>query len=363
MPIPAEIAATFPSDTRDRGQQYYRRGVVRIMSVDERGIMANVRGAEVYQVLLTQDENERFAHSCTCPAWSSYGIFKHFWATLLAADAQRLLRFEGLPRTRARGPGAVRPPELSWKRKLRRIRDRVPVTDAPPPDSKFPSDRRIVYVVDLAATRLFQRGLVVDLTTQKRAPNGEWSSPKQFALREDQWADAPDPMDRQIAQMLTGAGSDTRISGGLGTVARRYYLEPAAFSTTLRLMCESGRCRVSINGETDPLPLGWDHGEPWELRVDVAPLNGASPPGTPNGAHSLRVQGWLRRGDERLALTDASILAPGLVIANGVAAPIRDDGNHSLIVALADEGSIEVPELEVDELLRELHTLPSVPPN
>ena len=67
MPIPAEIAATFPSDTRDRGQQYYRRGVVRIMSVDERGIMANVRGSEVYQVLLTQDENERFAHSSECP--------------------------------------------------------------------------------------------------------------------------------------------------------------------------------------------------------------------------------------------------------------------------------------------------------
>jgi len=362
MPITPEITATFPSDTRDRGQQYYRRGVVRIMSVDERGIMANVRGAEVYQVLLTQDENERFAHTCTCPAWASYGVCKHVWATMLAADAQRLLRFDGLPRTRARGPGAVKPPELSWKRKLRRIRDRVPVTDAPAPDSKFPSDRRIIYVVDLAATRLFQRGLVVDLTTQKRGPNGEWTPPKQFALREDQWADAPDPMDRQIAQMLTGAGSDARISGGLGSVARRYYLEPAAFGTTLRLMCESGRCRVSINGETDPLPLGWDHGQPWELRVDVAPLNGASPPGTPNGAHSLRVQGWLRRGEERLALTDASILAPGLVIANGVAAPIRDDGNHSLIVALADEGSIEVPELEVDELLRELHTLPSVPP-
>ena len=31
------------------------------------------------------------------------------------------------------------------------------------------------------------------------------------------------------------------------------------------------------------------------------------------------------------------------MIAHGVAAPVRDDGNHALIVALADEGSIEVP--------------------
>jgi hypothetical protein len=40
-------------------------------------------------------------------------------------------------------------------------------------------------------------------------------------------------------------------------------------------MCESGRCRVSVNGEADPMPLAWDHGPPWELRVDIAPLNGA----------------------------------------------------------------------------------------
>jgi superfamily II DNA or RNA helicase len=358
MPIPPDISAIFPSDTRDRGQQYFRRGVVRIMSVDERGIGATVRGTEVYKVQLSQDENGAFIQECSCPAWGSYGVCKHVWATLLAADAQRLLRFDGRPRTRARGPGAVRPPELSWKRKLRRIRDRIPPFDPTTSDSKFPSDRRIVYVVDLPATRLYQRGLVVDLATQRRSPNGEWGTPKQFSLREDQWADAPDPLDRQIAQMLLGATSDTRIVGGYG-VTRRYYLEPAAFGTTLRLMCESGRCRVSLTGESDPPPLTWDDGPPWELRVDVTPLNGTS--SSPNGTHTLGVQGWLKRGDERLALADTSILAPGLVIAHGIAAPVCDEGNHSLIVALADEGTIEVPEVEVDELLRELHALPAVP--
>ena len=98
MPIPPELAATFPTDTRDRGRQYYHRGVVRITSVDERGIGATVRGGEVYQVQLSQDAQGEFVHECNCPAWSNYRVCKHVWATLLAADAQRLLRFDGRPR-------------------------------------------------------------------------------------------------------------------------------------------------------------------------------------------------------------------------------------------------------------------------
>src|SRR5688572_21119409 len=291
MPIPPEISATFPSDTRDRGQQYYRRGVVRIVSVDN-GIAATVRGSEMYDVRIAPDANGAFGHECSCPAWATYGVCKHVWATLLAADSQRLLRFDGLPRTRARGPGAVRPPELSWKRKLQRIRDRVPDPVEDTSQSTFPSDRRIVYVVDLVATRNLQRGLAVELAMQRRMPNGEWTSPKQFGLREDQWLTAPDPLDRQIAQMLTGALSDLRPAS-FGVVNRRYYLEPISFDTTLRLMCETGRCRVSIQGESDPLPLAWDTGEPWELRVDIAPLTTTAPEGAPNGVRSLRVQGWL----------------------------------------------------------------------
>jgi len=356
MPIPAELAATFPSDTRDRGQQYFRRGVVRIVSVDH-GIVATVRGSELYTVRIAPDDRGQLAHECSCPAWGTYGVCKHVWATLLAADAQRLLRFDGLPRTRARGPGAVKPPELSWKRKLQRIRDRVPDITVEAPGATFPSDRRIVYVVDIVATRTHQRGLAVELATQRRMPSGEWTTPKQFSLREDQWAAAPDPLDRQIAQMLTGASSDLRMPG-YGVVNRRYYLEPTAFDTTLRLMCETGRCRVSLQGESDPLPLIWDPGEPWEVRLDIGPL---TPNGTPNGAATLRVQGWLRRGDERLSLSDTALLAPGLVIAHGIAARVRAEVSHALLVALADEGSIEVPAVEVDELVRELHQLPTVP--
>ena len=178
------------------------------------GIGATVRGAEVYQVQLSQDEQgdvrprvhaARRGGTTACASTCGPRCSP---PTRSACSGSM-----GRPRTRSRGPGAVKPPELSWKRKLRRIRDRVPAQDRRRPDSKFPADRRIVYVVDLAATRLYQRGLVVDLATQRRAPNGEWSTPKQFSLREDQWADAPDPVDRQIAQMLTGAGSDARHVG------------------------------------------------------------------------------------------------------------------------------------------------------
>jgi hypothetical protein len=258
MPIPPHISALFPSDTRERGQQYFRRGVVRIVAVDEEGITATVRGAELYHVQVRLEPDGDLVHSCSCPAWDTYGVCKHVWATLLAADLQRLLRFDGSTEPRSRSIPAPTASRASWKRQLGRIRNRVPEPMPGLPDATFPGERRIVYVVDLVSTRLHQRGLVVELATQKRLADGEWSPPKQFGLREDQWANAPDPLDRQIAQMLVGAGSDSRYLGH--GVTRRYYLTPAAFDTTLRLMCETGRCRVSVSGEADPAPLAWDAG-------------------------------------------------------------------------------------------------------
>ena len=86
-------------------------------------------------------------------------------------------------------------------------------------DSRFPSDRRIVYVVDLPATRLYQRGLVVDLATQRRAPNGEWGTPKQFSLREDQWADAPERSTGR-SRRCSPAPAPTRASSVAATASR-----------------------------------------------------------------------------------------------------------------------------------------------
>jgi hypothetical protein len=360
MAIPPEVAALFPVDIRQRGLQYYRRGVVNIIDVDDQSITATVRGTEVYttEIFLAPDTPLEF--ECTCPAWDSYGTCKHVWATLLAADAQRLLSFRKLARsTRSQSPSAAakKPGGSSWKRQLHRIRDRLPL---PPPgvarESAWPADRRILYIVDITATRLYQRGLVIELATQKRLSDERWGPPKQFALREDQWAQSPDPLDRQIAQMLVGAASDSRYTAHL--VSRHYYLEPAAFDTTLRLMCETGRCRVRLTDEADPAPLVWD-GEPWELRIRVAPVE--ADPAT-DGEALLRVEGWLGRGDERMSLAEAAILAPGLVIAHGTAAPVRDAPNHALLVALADERALDVPASDAGELLRELHALPAVPP-
>jgi len=359
MTIPPDITALFPADTRARGLQYYRRGVVSITDVDDELIEAEVQGTQLYTATISLDPDGPVAFECTCPAWATYGTCKHVWATLLAADAQRLLQSrKSAKQRRDAGAPAEKAPERTWKRQLRRIRDRVPL---PPPDDTrepvWPADRRIVYVVDLASTRLHQRGLVVELTSQKRLPNGDWGPPKHFALREDQWANAPDPLDRQVAQMLVGAGSDSRYVGP--GITRRYYLEPAAFDSTLRLMCDTGRCRVSVNGEPDPAPLAWDPGEPWELRIHVAPVDTSA---SPHADPQLRVEGWLGRGSERMSFGDAALLAPGLVIAHGTAALVRDHPNHALVVALADERAIDVPAADVDELLRELHALPAVPP-
>ena len=110
------------------------------------------------------------------------------------------------------------------------------------------------------------------------------------------------------------------------------------------------------------IPLTWDNGAPWELRVDVVPLNGApkAPRLTMSTRCACRAGCVAATSASRSPMRRSSRQVSSLPTASR--RPFATMGNHSLIVALADEGSIEVPAVEVDELLRELHTLPAVPP-
>ena len=51
---------------------------------------------------------------------------------------------------------------------------------------------------------------------------------------------------------------------------RRFELPESAYDTLLKLMCQTGRCRLRTRpGQDHPEPLAWDDGPPWEFWLEV----------------------------------------------------------------------------------------------
>jgi superfamily II DNA or RNA helicase len=385
LPIPTSVAASFSASVRARGEDYYRRGCVQIVHADASSIRATVRGTMSYSVEILADSGG-LDIVCTCPFALEYGVCKHAWATLLALDATD--RLPGIPDER-NGNGGVQPvapitvrtrelalpsagpassvasvttrsvqglPPRTWKQQVRALAP-VIATHAGEPNAEqavFPEDRRLVYIVDIAGTFGRQDGLVVELATETRQKDGEWGSPKQFRLTRAQWLNSPDIADREIAQMLLGAQPEYGYYAP-GSTSRRFILSPAAFGTTLKRMCDTGRAGVRIAGDkSGVLDLGWDDGPPWELRLSVAAPDAESP---------YRLSGHLERGDERLPLDEPLLfMRGGLLIARGAAGFWLDHGAFDLVPALRTYLTLEVPRDEVMDFVAELHALPRLPP-
>ncbi len=91
MQLALLLASRFGSIIRERGYQYFRQQRVRIQHGSTSELGAEVRGSQLYQVMLRWTGSQ-LAVLCDC------GFFfdqdqpcKHLWAAILAADANNLL--------------------------------------------------------------------------------------------------------------------------------------------------------------------------------------------------------------------------------------------------------------------------------
>ena len=317
---------------------------------------------------------------CSCPFAKEALVCEHIWAALLEADAQGSLE-QALPLTtpapsRAGRGGRVRTvraarsvvePERGWRQRLRQLGERMADAAADAADDErtpWPADRRLAYIVDLAAT-LRHNALVVELCTERQRRDGSWGPPKQYSLGADRLASLPDARDRQLVQMLVGANSDRRLGQSVA-ISRDYTLPEASYSTVLRLMCETGRCRLRRDPlDEQPTTLEWDDGEPWRFHLHVQ-----SPPhGT-----GYRVEGILRRGARAGRPADdepgesmeiaapALVLRHGLLIAEGKVARLDHGSSFTLLSEMRTSGPMAVPAADLPDLLETLYSLPHLPP-
>src|ERR1700733_7177136 len=91
MGIAQKVARNFSDAVRSRGQSYFVKGRVTLMTARAGEVVARVRGTSKYRVRVRLRGSKLLA-SCTCPYFNPQGEpCKHLWATLLLAEARGLL--------------------------------------------------------------------------------------------------------------------------------------------------------------------------------------------------------------------------------------------------------------------------------
>jgi len=92
MGITQKVARNFSDAVRSRGQAYFSKGRVSLMSGKPNEVVARVRGTAKYRVR-ARLRGARLLASCSCPYFGPQGEpCKHLWATLLLADARNHLQ-------------------------------------------------------------------------------------------------------------------------------------------------------------------------------------------------------------------------------------------------------------------------------
>ena len=92
MGIAQKVARNFSDAVRSRGQSYFSKGRVSLMSAKPNEVVSKVRGTTKYRVRVRL-RGAKLLASCTCPYFSPQGEpCKHLWATLLLADSRGFLQ-------------------------------------------------------------------------------------------------------------------------------------------------------------------------------------------------------------------------------------------------------------------------------
>jgi superfamily II DNA or RNA helicase len=373
-----------------------------VRRADAYEINAIVRGSAPYRVRIAAEKNVLTA-SCGCPFAEDHGICKHIWATLRAADQSQQLQL--LTRTSGKNPGFVAisdesegfetdesvdddlwadattdldaewdppirhnwsPPPRSdsrrpqpnhhrahrasrppvWKTLIERAATEMalPLAQHETPHA-WPADRRMVYIVDLAKTWV-NNGIVVDLATERLKSDGTWEAPAQFRLSTAAWQTSPDPLDRQIAQMLIGAPQSSSFA-----VSPRppFVLTGASVVAVLPVLCATGRCRVRWEtGERPTESVTFDDGAAWTFVVRMVPQPGGD----------IVATGVLKRASEEMPITEPAALHPaGVLFARGAFARFDHGGAFALASVFRERPSLTIPAADFPAFLEQLHTL------
>ena len=361
------LARDFSAAVRHRGFEYFRARRVRILRGDESSVEATVRGTGVYEVSLRYTSGALYV-SCDCAYFESNSSCKHLWAVVLAAEKEGYLRaaarMSRLIMMDDEGDGfdvdveefALTPPlgrESNWRRRVTGILDQG--GEHQRPHREWPAGSEILYAVDVQASRN-AGGMVLTLHVRSAKQNGEWGKAKDLSLRLGDLGSVPEAEDREILAQLSGG----RVNYGYmaapsyEALPNRVQLPGALALILAPRMARTGRLHVHPGPPAEIGPvLSWDDGAAWQFVLELRA----------NGVDLWRLEGALRRGEERMELREPQLLlGDGLVIANETVARFAAGPHFAWVRELRTSGSIVVETEELDELLRTLTEDGRTPP-
>ncbi len=380
---------SFASRVRHRGEDYFRKGRVRLHEVSEGRASAVVSGSREYAVSLgldpqSDDDAPTVIVSCECPYFADTRVAcKHLWATILAVESKKLAQFLGGMRLRGAldldsfendGPdnedadapdredmldeedefgdvSFLRPPAgwsrskpvEPWKQALRQLKQQHHAAPRYANDA-WTQQEELLYAI---APPVYGRddGIVVQVQSRRPRKAGGWCKPRLRPVSEHQAQLLSDPQDRYILALLTSQRSGYDYYSSYSRAESQFTLGPAMQEILLPLLCRTGRfCMV------EGTPLAWDEGRPWELSIEVA-----AP------APHYTIKGVLTRGAQKRKVEEAlRLVHTGWVIWPDSISRLKATAKQW--VQFLGGPAVAVPQKHGQQLVEELSSLPQLPP-
>ncbi|MBS1824388.1 MAG: DEAD/DEAH box helicase [Acidobacteria bacterium] len=362
MALLSDVARSFPSVVRQRGDWIYRGGNVKIVSGNPSSVEALVKGSHKYEVSL-QRSSEVVRVNCTCPYFETEGPCKHIWATLLASVDRNYLDASS-PDRPARIIEDWEMPELSaakkeapakWKQALANIHQQGAVRPFGEPEA-WPDQREVFFIVDpstvgggIGASFSFK------VEVRDLGKSGKHGKLKELKLLRKQIADIPDERDRRILAALAGATPSTySFMGGMDFMPTSFALALPLGLPTLRDILETGRCMLRREYREQPdrmQRLEWDPLPPWEFRAVIH-----------RDGPQYSLNGVLLRDDQKMDVRVPNLLfSDGLLLAHNRLSRFEPASAFHWLIALRREGAIPFPAKDAVQFQVEVLKGPKLP--
>lgn len=373
--LAVRVGDRFGQKIRDRGERYFRGGLIGAPTYGPQSVELPVRGSEKYSVRVDWsrvESNNEILFDCSCPYYSGGSHCKHCWAVIQFLDAQGIsAEIPGKNRLRLlhSGKRQERPergrPDRRDRRRGRKENEGRAQEPPRPVEPRPPGlPRTAFYILDLPKSRV-QGDAVIDFHHQNILPDGRTSPIQSGAVSRGDLALYTSPQDRDLLGMLL-AGTGVMTTYAHAHLAQASATVPAAVSeVVLQKLCATGRffCSLRQGGAfhlgPEAQPLRFVDGEPWRLGASVVKRGG-----------SYFLEGFLQKAsdvpgedDERRPLSGPALfLRTGFVVFRDRIERLDARDFFDWIAILREQKFPPVPESEGDQFVEMLTSNPRCPP-